>query len=240
MWGDGAAYERFIGRWSRPVAHRFVAWLDAPAGARWVDVGSGTGAVRAAIVEGAAPATVVGLDPSFPSDVQARAEALPLRTGSADVVVSGLVLHFVDDIPAALSEAARVGTTIGAYVWDYSGGMQLLHTFWSVAGALDPRAAELDEARRFPICLEGGLEAAFAEADFGELRSTAIEVPTTFDDFDELWAPFLGAQGPAPTYVATLDDTARTRLRDALHDRLGDGPIELSARAWAAAGTSLR
>src|SRR3954454_15760458 len=63
-WVDGAAYEHFMGRWSRQVARRFVRWLQCPPGLRWLDVGSGTGALTAAILATAAPASVLGLEPS--------------------------------------------------------------------------------------------------------------------------------------------------------------------------------
>jgi ubiquinone/menaquinone biosynthesis C-methylase UbiE len=42
-WAGSDAYERYIGRWARPVADEFVVWLDEPPGQRWLDVGCGTG-----------------------------------------------------------------------------------------------------------------------------------------------------------------------------------------------------
>ena len=63
-WASGDAYEPYVGRWSRAVAQRFLAWLDVPAGARWLDVGCGTGALSETILEIAAPSEVVGIDPS--------------------------------------------------------------------------------------------------------------------------------------------------------------------------------
>ena len=123
-------------------------------------------------------------------------------------------------------------------MWDYADGMELLRIFWDVAMANNSDAKRYDEGSAFPVGAAGGLERALTAASFTEVRHTAIDVPTTFADFDDLWAPMLGAQGPAPAYVATLEAAARTRLRAALHERLGDGPIELTARAWAAAGSS--
>ena len=66
-----------------------------------------------------------------------------------------------------------------------------------------------------------------------------IQVPTTFGNFDDYWAPFLGGQGPAPTYAVSLDEPRRAALREALRARLpvaADGSIPLEARAWAVAG----
>lgn len=45
----GMAYDALMGRWSRSLASRFVAWLSAPPNQRWLDVGCGTGALTAAI-----------------------------------------------------------------------------------------------------------------------------------------------------------------------------------------------
>ena len=60
-----------------------------------------------------------------------------------------------------------------------------------------------------------------------------------FADFDDYWPPFLSAQAPAPSYVASLGDAERTALREALRSRLptaDDGSIRLTARAWAVRG----
>ncbi len=68
---------------------------------------------------------------------------------------------------------------------------------------------------------------------------TDVVVPTVFVDFDDYWTPFLSAQAPAPSYVASLGDAERTALREALRTRLptaDDGSISLTARAWAVRG----
>jgi hypothetical protein len=35
-WQAGDSYEAYMGRWSRPVAVRFLDWLGMPAGLDWV------------------------------------------------------------------------------------------------------------------------------------------------------------------------------------------------------------
>jgi trans-aconitate methyltransferase len=252
-WAAGDAYEPFIGRWSRPVAAEFVRWLGVPPGRRWLDVGCGTGALTQTILAMADPGEVRGVDPSDGfvrhaaeriTDARAHfstGSASDLPSGEFDAVVSGLVLNFVPDPPAALAamRAAAPRGVIAAYVWDYADGMGLLRAFWDAAVELDPAVADLDEGRRFPLCRPDALDDLWRQAGFGHVDLRAIRVPTVFADFTDYWTPFLGGQGPAPTYVAGLADDARARLRDALQRKLGEaGPIRLTARAWAVRGTT--
>ena len=256
-WASGAAYEGYIGRWSRLVAPEFVDWLAQPAGLRWLDVGCGTGILTRTILERGDPAFIVGVDPSQAFVDHAReAVADPrvtFRVGSADAtgcdgdsvdaVVAGLVLNFVPDLEAALAEAQRVVQPTGivaGYVWDYAAGMQLLRRFFDVAIALDPAMRAHDEGVRFPITHEGRLAAAFETAGLVDVDHRPIDVPTVFRDFDDLWTPFLRGTGPAPAYVVSLDEPARTTLRDRLRASLPeepDGTIRLTARAWAVRGS---
>ena len=255
IWDSGSSYEHYVGRWSRQLAPLFLSWLNIPAGRRWLDLGCGTGALCTAIADRCSPFSVAGVEPSEgylrvakenladrAAFHQGSATAIPLGDASVDVVVSGLVLNFVSDQPAALLEMARVtdkGGTIAAYVWDYAGKMELMRYFWDTAVELDPDAATLDEGVRFPLCRPEALERLFASAGLEEIDVKPIDVPTLFADFDDYWHPFLGGQGPAPGYAVSLDETARAHLRDRIRERLptaADGSISLTARAWAARG----
>jgi SAM-dependent methyltransferase len=252
-WERGNPYEQYVGRWSRQVAPLFLSWLGIPAGRRWLDVGCGTGALCAAIVDRCSPASVVGIEPSegFLETAkenlagraalhQGSATAIPLADASVDVVVSGLVLNFVPDQRAALAEMARVtakGGTIAAYVWDYAGKMELMRFFWDAAVELDASAAKMDEGPRFPLCRPEALQQLFADAGLKGVEVKPIDIPTRFTSFDDYWQPFLGGQGPAPAYAMSLDETVRARLRDRIRERLptaANGSISLIARALAA------
>ena len=260
VWSGGASYEQFIGRWSRPVARAFVEWLAPRPGGVCLDVGCGTGALTGALARTIDPRRVEGVDPSWPFVEYARAHAadprvvfavadaraLPHAQDTFNVVVSGLMINFVEPPGAAVAEMSRVarpGALVGAYVWDYAEGMRLLRHFWDAAIASDAGAIERDEARRFPMCQMSALTDLFRSAGLCDVDATSIDVTTRFRDFDDCWSPFLEGQGPAPGYVAGLDEAARLRLRDRFRADLPvdpDGSIDLTARAWAARGRAAR
>ena len=255
LWASGGAYEPYVGRWSRLVALDFIDWLSIGPQQRWLDVGCGTGALTAAILSRGDPSAILGVDPS-PEYIGWAASNVPdgrarFETGDAshlpnfiaDVVVSGLVLNFVPQPSlalAAMRQAAPDGL-VAAYVWDYAGRMELMRHFWDAAAALDPIASDLDEGRRFPICRPESLVALWDEAGFTGVTTRAIDVPTVFRDFDDYWNPFLGGQGPAPSYAMSLSEERRHALRDRIRTGLpisADGSIHLVARAWAVQGSS--
>jgi SAM-dependent methyltransferase len=247
VWAVGQAYEPYVGRWSRRVAADFLRWLAVPPGARWLDVGCGTGAVTSTILSVAAPGGVVGVDPSagFVAYAAANAPAarfavgdataLPLGDGAVDAAVSGLVLNFVPDPERAIAEMVRASRgVVGAYVWDYAEGMGFMRAFWNAARDIDPDAP--DEGPRFPLCRPEPLRAAFASAGLRGVEVRPVDVPTPFRDFDDFWQPFLGGQGAAPAYLMSLPAAQRDAVRDRLLAALGPGPIDLTARAWAVRG----
>jgi SAM-dependent methyltransferase len=256
-WSSGEAYEGYIGRWSRLVAREFLGWVSAEPGRRWLDVGCGTGALTATALDVADPAEVLGIDasPAYTdeakrrvSDTRARFECRDAASISEierfDVAVSGLVLNFLPDPAAVVGAMARsvtAGGVVAAYVWDYGGRMELLRSFWDAACRLDPAARDTDEGRRFPVCDPGPLLELWQGTGLLEsVETSAIDVSTTFVDFDDYWLPFLGGQGPAPGYLKSRSDTQQLALRDALLESLpiaADGSIPLVARAWAVRGS---
>jgi SAM-dependent methyltransferase len=253
-WQAGERYEAYMGRWSRQIAPRFLDWLGASDALDWLDVGCGTGALSAAILERCNPKSLISVDPAEGFVTLARdkvrdgravfqtgdAQALPFDRASRDVVASALMLNFVPDKDKALAEmkrVARAGGTVGLYVWDYPGrGVEFMQAFWDAATALDPAASDLSEDKRFPLCTPDGLTGLMQNAGLTEVACAPIEVPTMFRDFDDFWHPFTLGAGPAPGYCASLDGEARQCLKDRLQGSLPsrtDGSIPLKARAWA-------
>ena len=256
-WTDGDAYEMYVGRWSRKTGKKFLSWMNTTPGLRWIDLGCGTGALTSQILEDHDPKSVVGIEPSEgflklarekttderASFLQGSGDKIPVNDGFADVIVSGLVLNFIPDQENAMAEMMRSikkGGTIAAYVWDYSGHVQFMRYFWDAAISLDPAAREKDEGVRFPICRPEALTELFSSAGLRDVRTAPIDILTPFADFDDYWSPFLSGIAPAPGYCASLDDTARQKLKNRLIEILPtdpDGMILLAARAWAVRGT---
>ena len=112
--------------------------------------------------------------------------------------------------------------------------------FWDAAVELDDAAADLDEGVRFGICKPEPLLALARGARLVDPEVSPLDVETVFRDFDDYWSPFLGGRAPAPAYAMSLDEQARTRLRELIRSRLpvrSDGRIHLTARAWAVKGS---
>lgn len=253
IWANGAAYESYVGRWSRLVAREFLAWLNVPPQSRWLDVGCGAGALSQAILDIASPLTTTGIDRSegFVAYVREQirderasfevgdAQALPAQSAYYDAVVSGLVLNFVPQpakMVAEMRRVARPGGTVAAYVWDYAGQMQLMRYFWEAAVDFDPVARDLAENLSFPLCQPDKLTELFEEVGLETVEVRPVDIPTVFRDFDDYWSPFLGGQGPAPSYTMSLSEERRATLREKIRDSLPlspDGTIHLIARAWA-------
>ena len=257
-WMAGDVYETYMGRWSRQLALSFVKWLSPKMRADWLEVGCGTGALTSAICELALPRLVVACDPSEPfinyarkklqgervSFIVATAEDSLSQTRNVNYIVLGLVLNFLPEpekLMAKMLTAIHRGGMIGAYVWDYSEGVEFLRCFWDIAVDIDPAAAELDEAKRFPICHPEKLRNLFLSSGLQDVTVVSINITTHFQNFEDFWMPFMEGTGPAPSYVASVPPEQRELLRERLSKRLNtesDESIDLNAKAWAIRGFS--
>ncbi len=249
---DGAAYERYMGKWSRLVGEAFLDWLAAESGSRWLDVGCGNGAFTELLLERCAPVAVEGIDPSEAQLAYARgrpatrvarfhqgdAMALPFADGTFDVAVMPLVIFFVPDPARGVAEMARVvraGGTVAAYAWDLCGGgspYDALLVEMRGLGAAVPAPPSPDASRMET------LQDLWTGAGFEDVEAREITVRRTFADFEDYWATIFGSPSAGAALSAmTAEDLALLEAR--MRTRLpadAAGRITCSARANAVKG----
>ncbi|MCF6379594.1 methyltransferase domain-containing protein [Nocardioides KLBMP 9356] len=242
----GEAYDRFMGRYSQPLARRLADWLEVAPGQRAVDVGCGPGALTAVLVERLGADHVVAVDPSEPFVAACRerfpgvdvrrggAEELPFDDDSADVAAACLVVHFMADPVAGLREMARVtrpGGWVGATVWDLRGSRAPMAPLWEAVAELEP---EHPGEREFQGGSRESLVDVLERAGLRDVEAVELAVTVTHPTFEEWWEPYLHGVGPAGEAVAALGPDGRERLERVLRRNLGDGPFDLTAVAYAA------
>ena len=250
---DGAAYERYMGRWSQLAGETFLDWLALAPGLRWLDVGCGSGAFTELIVDRCAPASVEGIDPSEGQLAYARtraaariaqfrqgdAMAQPFSDDEFDVAVMPLVIFFVSDPPRGVAEMQRVvrpGGVVSAYAWDMAGGgfpyaallAEIRALGVDVPSPPSPDASRLDAMREL-----------WTGAGLDGVETRDITVQRTFASFDEYWTIILGGSSIGPRLAAMApEDLAvlEARMR-ALLPVEADGRIVCHARANAVKGS---
>src|SRR5438093_211353 len=247
LFGDSAAYECFMGRWSLAAGTIFLDWLGAERGLRWLDVGCGTGIFTELALDRCAPAAMLAVDPAA-SQIKhamtksvarrarfqvADAQALPFPDHAFDVVVSALVINFIPDRPRAIAEMRRVARPDGAvagYVWDFAadrapaGPLRLAMRDLGIAVPPSPGAED---------CRLENLQALFAQAGFERIATTSIDVTLTFSDFDVFWKAQTPPYSPNTKAIAALPESDRAKVIENVRERLSDraGKLSCSARA---------
>lgn len=242
------AYDGFMGRYSRLLSGQLADLASVRRGQRVLDVGCGTGALTGELVARLGPDAVAAVDPSesFVAATRARhpgvdvrrapAEQVPFPDEAFDGALAQLVVHFMKDPVAGLTEMARVTRrdgVVAACVWDHGGTKGPLHLFWDAARALDP---DVDDESDLPGTRAGHLAALFEAAGLREIEATALSVCLEHATFDAWWEPFTRGVGPAGAYLGSLDADRRVELRDECRRRVPSEPFVVTAVAWAARG----
>jgi ubiquinone/menaquinone biosynthesis C-methylase UbiE len=247
----GDAYDRFMGRYSRGLAPLLVEFAGIEPGMSALDVGCGPGALSERLAERVGAEAVSAADPSEPfvaacaervpgADVRrAGAEELPWQDDWFDAALAQLVVNFMRDAHAGVSEMRRVarpGGVVCACTWDYGEGMQMLRAFWGAARTFDQDAP--DEGRTMRYLSTDELEELWREVGMDQVETERLTVETGYSDFEDFWEPFTFGIGPAGSYCAALEPARRQALRDRLFLDLGSpaGPFTLRATACAVRG----
>jgi SAM-dependent methyltransferase len=252
---DGAAYERYMGKWSQLAGEAFLDWLAPEPGLRWLDVGCGNGAFTEMLVERCAPVSIQGIDPSEEQLAYARtrpaSRIAQFRQGDAmaqlfsddtfDAAVMPLVIFFVPDPAQGVAEMARVvrpGGTVTAYAWDMLGGgfpYEALREKMRELGVAVPEPPSPGASR-----IEA-LRDLWTGAGLAAVETREITVQRTFADFDDYWTTVLGGPsvGPKLAVMASEDiEILKARMRVRLQAD-GTGRITCRARANAVKGCVL-
>jgi ubiquinone/menaquinone biosynthesis C-methylase UbiE len=246
-------YERYMGRWSRAIGEKFLAWFGAPRDARWLDVGCGTGAFSELILRHATPSSLTGIDPS-PEQIDfvrkhvpghtfqvGDSMALPFGEGEFDVVASALVIHFIPDRAKAFAEMHRVlrsGGLVGGYTWKRTAAKSHAPYAPIMIGVKNVGAETLTS----PLVPEGtpeGMRASLTAAGFTNIEVTEIEVTRTFANFDDYWDTQAMSFSPSGKTMAALSEQQRGKLREMMREMLPaatDGSITYSSTAMAGKG----
>jgi SAM-dependent methyltransferase len=243
-------YDRFMGRYTVPLARALADEVGVSRGMRVLDVGCGPGGLTAELVGRVGAEAVAAIDPAEQfvatcaernpgADVrQGIAEALPWEDDAFDAALSCLVIAFMADADAGLREMRRVtrpGGTLGVCMWDIAGGgMTMLRLFWNAMKAVKPDAE--GERTRAGVA-EGDIAARMERVGLRHVSGGALEVSVTYEGFDDFWRPFTFGVGPAGQALAGLEAADQEAVRAALRPELPEGPFSLAARCWYATAT---
>jgi len=253
---EGAAYERFMGPWTRAVGAVFLDWLAIPEKQRWLDVGCGTGVFTELILEKAAPSEIVAIDPAAAQILYARekpvaaranfriadAASLPFDDASFDVVVSALALNFIPEREKAVAEMRRVaqrgGGCVAGYVWDLCGPLAATRHVANVLREMEAKVAPIPGVNSTRLEALGSL---FEQAGLAEVTLRTIEVELTYPDFEAYWRRFIENPTPASLFVRDLPPDGQEIFREKLSASLPaapDGTITFAARGNAVKGVA--
>jgi len=249
---DGAAYERYMGKWSQLVGQTFLDWLAPKPGLRWLDVGCGNGAFTQMIVDRCTPASVHGIDPSEGQLAYARtrpasriaqfhqgdAMALPFPDNTFDAAIMPLVIFFVPEPARGVAEMARVVCPDGiitAYAWDMPGGgfpYETLRDEMRGMGLAVPMPPSADASRI------DAMRDLWTGAGLAGVETRELTVQRTFADFEDYWTTTLGGPSVGGT-LKTLASQDMEILKARMRTRLAadaTGRITCGARANAVKG----
>lgn len=236
-------YDRFMGRYSVPLALEFADFAGVERGQRALDVGCGPGALTSELVRRLGADSVAAVDPSEPFVAAARerhpgvdvelapAERLPFADDSFDAALAQLVVQFMSDPAAGAREMARVTRARGVVavcVWDHGTGRGPLSLYWRAAGGRG-------ESGNFGTN-EGELGRLLREAGLADVEETLLSVTVEHVGFEDWWEPYTYGVGPVGVHYARLDPERQAEQRERARLLFEEAGPALTVSAWAARG----
>jgi SAM-dependent methyltransferase len=249
--GTDQAYDRFMGRYSGPLAPLFAEFAEVRVPMRVLDVGCGPGALTGELVRRLGDANVTAVDPTeqfvaatharYPlvQVVQAGAEELPFADAAFDASLAQLVVAFMKDAAAGARELGRVtkeGGVVAMCMWPLGEGMEFLDLIQRAQVAVAPDHPSVGAVRLYRS--EPELVELFAGAGFEGIETGTLAVSVEYANFGELWDSVSSGSGPIGEFLASADAETVVRFRDELR-QLVDGrgePFTLTGRAHAIRG----
>src|SRR5262245_30985952 len=234
---DSAAYDRWVGRWSRLFVPIVLSAAEVMPNQRVLDVSTGTGeAALAALPIIGASGMLVGADiaPAMLEGARARlknphshpvaadGQALPLTNGSSDAVVCKLGSQFFPDPARGLAEFRRVlrpGASAAVCVISTPDRAPM----WGLlAEALGRRIPEQRHVINLSFALADPrrLRSLFIDAGFQEVHVEQVEREGTSASFDEYWEPIKAGTGSIPQIYLSLGEAERSAVREEVKTQL--------------------
>src|SRR5712691_244835 len=242
---DRSAYDRYVGVWSRLFVPSVVAAAEVAAADRILDVATGPGEAAALALSQVGPAgLVVGADIALAMldaaksrlagarfrPVVADGQALPFADGTFDSVICQLGLMFFPDPARGLEEFRRVLRPRRRAAVCVISARERAPMWGVLAETLSRYLPDQREVLHLSFALAdaGHLERLLAMAGFREISVTRETRESSFESFDDYWAPIEEAAGSLPQAYRALPDSSRQAVREEVQARLA--PFESNGR----------
>jgi SAM-dependent methyltransferase len=234
---DVAAYDGYIGRWSRLFVPAVLQAAEVARGDSVLDLATGTGEAALAARSVVEPSgRVIGADISLAMLAAARrrlgrgslglvaadGQALPFRDGTFDAVVCQLGLQFFPDAARGLLESRRVlrtGRSAAVCVIGTSDRAPM----WGVLA--DTLSSYLPLQREtlylsFALADPDGLVRLLGTAGFRDIVVKRETRQGSMESFESYWVDVEAGIGMLPQAYRTLPEASRRLVREEVHARL--------------------